>query len=112
MTLFVPAYAPSYGTPVNKKYRTESNEFGDGYEAITPDGLNNIVESWNVVWENISNANADDIDDQLDTFMGTPFEWVTPKGLTKRFTCAETNRTYAGFDSCNFSATFVQNFSS
>lgn len=111
MTLFVPAYAPSYGASVKKSYRTLNNTFGDGYEQSVADGLNNVVETWELAWNALNETNANDIEDQLTAFAGTTFEWETPKGVTKKFTCKEMSKVYTGFQSYNITATFIESFS-
>lgn len=111
MSIFTPPYAPSYGTPVSKVYRRLEPQFGDGYEQYVPDGLNNIVETWELTWNNISDENVDIIENQLDSFAGGTFAWTTPKGQTKKFTCVKASRTFTGFKTCSFNATFVQSFS-
>lgn len=110
MTTFTPPYLPNYGATRVKDYRDLENDFGDGYIQDIPDGLNTITETWQVAWTNISEANANDIEDQLDALAGTIFQWQTPKGVTKSFICKQVTIAYTGFQSYNVSANFVQRF--
>lgn len=110
MTVFTPPYAPSYSTPVRKTYRRLENSFGDGYEQLVQDGLNNVSEVWDNVWNNISDEAGDVIEDYLDQFAGTTFQWTTPKGITKYFSCKDFTRTFVGYKTCSISATFTESF--
>lgn len=87
-----------------------SSQFGDGYEQIVPDGLNNVVESWDLQWNSMSEAAANDLEDQLTALAGTTFAWVTPKGITKNFTCGEVNVTYAGYSNFDVTCSFKESF--
>ena len=111
MTLLVPAHLPSYGASVKTKYRVLTNSFGDGYKQFIQDGLNNIQETWDLTWDVMSEVNANDLEDQLNSFAGTTFEWVTPKGVTKKFTCESLTKRYIGFNYFSVSATFEESFS-
>ena len=111
MTLFVPPSEPSYGAQRKKEYRILTNDFGDGYEQNTPDGLNSKRETWDIAWNGLTEADADSIDTQIDSFGGLAFSWVTPKGQTKNFRCASLNRAYVSFENFNVTATFVESFS-
>lgn len=111
MAVFTPAYNPSYGSGNDIDFRMLNNNFGDGYHQDVPDGLNNIVETWNLAWNNINDENADDIIAQLKSFNGVAFEWTTPDGETKNWTCGKISRIRSGFRNCNLSMTFTENFS-
>lgn len=110
MTVFTPPYAPSYGANITKEYRTLSTDFGDGYKAYTKDGINNVRETWEVSWENIGETDVNSIISALDGFAGTTFQWTTPDGSLKNFTCAKIAKTFTGFQSYNLTVTFVQSF--
>lgn len=112
MSTFTPPYAPSYGSGDDTEIKMLSNDFGDGYKQDTPDGLNNQVETWNLAWNDISDANAASIMSQLKGFNGGPFEWTTPTGETKTFTCVNPKRVFTKYQTCNVTATFIQNFNS
>lgn len=111
MAVFIPPYAPSYGSADELDFRMLSNSFGDGYTQDIPDGLNNITETQNLQWNSISDTNADNIVAQIKSFNGTAFEWTTPSGETKNFTCRKISRTRAGYRTCNLTLTFTENFS-
>jgi len=31
-------------------FRELTGQFGDGYKQVAPDGINNTIDSWNIVW--------------------------------------------------------------
>lgn len=111
MAVFTPAYNPSYGSGEDYDFRMLKNEFGDGYKQNIPDGLNNIEESHNLQWENIPDSVADDIISQLKSFNGTTFEWTTPEGVTKNWTCQKISRTRPGYRTSTVSVVFTEDFS-
>ncbi len=39
-----------------------SSSYGDGYEQLSPDGINNVAEQWTVVWENLSSTDANTLE--------------------------------------------------
>jgi|LakMenEpi03Aug12_release.lakeMendotaPanAssembly.Ray.scaffolds.fasta_scaffold924325_2 phage-related protein len=34
------------------------SSFGDGYEQIAPDGINNVRQQWTIVWENLNSTDC------------------------------------------------------
>ena len=62
-------------------------KFGNGIEQRSKDGINNRVETWNLVWENMSLAEMNDLVTFFDNLAGVYyFTWV-PFGdtVTKKF---------------------------
>jgi phage-related protein len=109
--VFNPTYPPSYSTAIGRKFRTLAVNFGDGYNQTIQDGLNNVVETWQLSWQALPDAGADDIEDQLTTIAGLAFEWTTPKGQTKRFMCGDVSRSYTGYGNNSVTAVFTETFS-
>jgi phage-related protein len=35
-------------------FRTIASKFGDGYEQVAPDGINNIIDTWDLVWATLT----------------------------------------------------------
>jgi phage-related protein len=61
-------------------YRTLEAKFGNGYSQRSPDGLNNRVETWTILWENISNIEKDGILYSLDYVGGWDYlTWNSKK---------------------------------
>ena len=70
-----------------RKYRTLSVQFGDGYSQETPDGTNNIVDEWNIVYENLETSQRNTLLAALDTVKSSDyFTWQAPgDGASKRW---------------------------
>jgi len=63
-----------------RSYRTLSAQFGDGYSQEAMDGTNNIVDNWNVVYENLTNAERTTLYGVLNTVKGADYLTWTPPG--------------------------------
>mgnify|MGYP001810335232 CR=1 FL=1 len=79
---FWPSIQPNPGG-VDKEvnFRTIRSSFGDGYKQIAPDGINNIVDQWNLSWESLSIQESREIEDFFVATNGLPFRW-SPIGET------------------------------
>ena len=92
--------------------RTRVAQFGDGYSQAVPDGINNRVYAWALVWRGKS-ATMAPIAAFLDAHQGaTSFYW-TPPGLGSPqglYRCASYTAQCQGNDAWQVSATFQQVF--
>ena len=67
------------------KFRTKIARFGDGYSQRAADGINNKIDSWNIIWDNLTETEMDTIVAALDSVGGhdiltwTPFSESTEK---------------------------------
>ena len=70
-----------------RMYRTLTSQFGDGYAQHTPDGINNIVDEWSLVYENLTNAERTTLVTALDAVKSSDyFTWTAPGDTSqKRF---------------------------
>jgi phage-related protein len=78
-------YVASYGTELMDQPRVQRAEFGDGYVAEAPDGINPVKEVWNVLFDTISLADGEAIRAFLRTKTGSTFTWTNPNGVEKRY---------------------------
>lgn len=46
----------SQGSTRTRTNRVLTAQFGDGYSQEAPDGINNLVDSWSVTYENLDNT--------------------------------------------------------
>lgn len=69
-------WVESPGTALEEEPRALSAKFGDGYEQLAPDGLNDIVQMWPLQFNDIENAIASDMIDFLRSHRNTPFQYV------------------------------------
>jgi phage-related protein len=90
-------YVPSYTTSGSDKFAELKTQFGDGYTQTTPDGINAIKETWNLVFDPIAVADITAIRDFFRSKVGQSFTWTNPSGVEKRFQrTGEVNWTLVG----------------
>ncbi len=88
-------------------------QFGDGYNQRTPDGINNIVATWQVQWDNLLDSDANSIDSFLIGKAGaTAFLWTPPgESSALKWVCASWSRAPRDFvGRSTMQATFEQVF--
>jgi len=73
---------PTYkGSSGETSARVLKSGFGDGYEQRAGDGINNVVTSWSLVWENLTWDEASTIWGFLNLRGGwQAFYWTNPGG--------------------------------
>jgi len=59
--------------------RVKVANFGDGYKQRSPDGINNIVDNWELSWDSLHFTDSNWIDSFFSATQGLPFRW-TPTG--------------------------------
>lgn len=90
--------------------RTKSAQFGDGYEQVVADGINNERQSWPLTFTG-NKARAVQIMQFLRDRKGyQSFYWSPPFGVQTLFRCAEYSPTDLGGGQWAVSATFDQSF--
>lgn len=110
MTTFSIA-APDQGVSKSSKTRTRVSKFGDGYEQRVGDGINAVVETWDLTFSGRTQEVIESIDVFLETQAGIyAFYWTTPRGITKKFKCTEWKPSYGSPFDCNLTCTFEQVF--
>jgi len=79
MTAFSPPVPPAQSSTKVKNYRVLKSQFGNGYVTAAPDGINNIIDEWQLNFENYTQANRDTLAAFLDS-VGTwgLFTWTAP----------------------------------
>lgn len=58
--------------------RTLQQQFGDGYVARRPDGINTSIEEWQVVTRPLRSADAASLEAEIRALGGGPFVWTPP----------------------------------
>lgn len=92
MPVFQPAHLPSAdGTTLTMKPRIRQTQFGDAYVQRKPDGLNFMLEVWQVAWAALPAADAKAITDFFVARGGwQTFRWTAPgSSLQKVYLCPE-----------------------
>jgi phage-related protein len=106
-----PSIAPTYGAQKSSQPAVRKVQFGDGYSQRLTFGLNQNPKSWSLTWE-VSEANADTIEDFLDARGGTEsFDWTPPDTATSyKWICEQWTKTIPYLNRATISATFMQVF--
>lgn len=100
-----------YPGKLPRKPRLLSATFGDGYEQVAGDGLNNNLEEWDVQASGIPNSIGKDIDDFLSGLNGADFfQWTNPMfgAVEKNYICKTWNISIDNEDEVSFSAKFKE----
>ena len=106
-------WAESPGSSLERSPRVVATSFGDGYEQRADDGLNPVVQVWDLVFTAIDVAIANDIDAFLAAGLGrVVFDWTPPaQTVALRFKCTSFKRTLTErLGEHNLSARFEQVF--
>lgn len=64
--------------------RTLQQQFGDGYRARRPDGINTLSEEWQVSTRPMRRAEADALEGELVALGPAPFTWTPPHESTPK----------------------------
>ncbi|MGA4005988.1 phage tail protein [Ralstonia nicotianae] len=92
------------------KLRTRSAQFGDGYQQVVPDGINNRTSSWPQKFVG-SKVAILAIQSFLDRHAGAKsFLWTPPLGMQGRYRVGEYTPAVEVGGVYSLSATFVQSF--
>lgn len=90
--------------------RTLSAQFGDGYEQVAADGINNKIQSWPVTIKGYK-ADVTPARDFLDARQGyQSFFWTPPLGAQGYYRCKEYDLVHLGGSAWQLTAIFKQAF--
>lgn len=88
-------YEPFDVTRVTPNPAVKKAQFGDGYSQRMPNSINNVRETWDLLWETQTDARAQALVDFFDQNQALAIEWVPPNELTARkFVCVRYSRDY------------------
>lgn len=91
-------------------FRTKSAKFGDGYEQIAQDGINNRTQTWPLTFLD-TEPRARQIKGFLDAHKGAqPFYWTPPLGEQGLYRCKTYQATAHGAGLFSIAAEFEQAF--
>jgi phage-related protein len=92
------------------KLRTLSAKFGDGYEQVAADGINNIEQSWPISILGLA-AEVTPARDFLNARQGyQSFFWTPPLGAPGYYRCRDYQLQHLGGGAYELTATFEQAF--
>lgn len=102
--------AAGNGAQGSVKLRTRSAQFGDGYQQVVQDGINNRTRSWPLKFVG-GEARIRAIQDFIDRHAGAKsFLWTPPLGAQGRFRIGEYTPAVEAGGVYALSATFVESF--
>lgn len=107
-----PTITPSYGASKTSQPVVNSIKFGSGYEQRVVFGINQNPKTWDLSWNNITEANSDTIETFLDARAGQEaFDWTPPGEATSyKWVCAEWRKQIDYVGRATITATFRQVF--
>ena len=109
MATFPTTVAPDFGVRKISKPNIRIAQFGDGYQQRSTFGINQNLKIYNFTWQNISETQADEIEDFLDLRAGVENFDYTPEGeSSKKFICRQWNKTIPYLNRATITATFIQ----
>ena len=103
-------WCPKVSSTSSPEYRTRSSKFGDGYEQVVGEGINNRVDAWPLTFV-VNEEVALEIKAFLDRHGGfKSFLWTPPLGQSVFFRATAPAVTPNGAGMFNLSTTFTQSF--
>jgi phage-related protein len=103
-------WSPKLGASSTPEYRNRSSKFGSGYEQITGDGINNIVDTWPLTFT-VKESVALDIKAFLDRHGGhKSFLWTPPLGVLSFYRASAPAVVPNGAGFFTLTTTFTQSF--
>jgi len=106
------SYGPIFPVEIDKEPRNNVSTYGDGYEQISGDGINTIKPSTEVVWEGLTQAEAQSVDTFLTGLAGAgTFMWKYPgDAAATRWRCTKWKPRFIGPANYGITASFVRSF--
>lgn len=104
-------WKPDYSAARRNDARLDEAKFGDGYSQRSPNGINTLMEAWDLSFTLRTKVEITEIVTFLETQKGAySFDWVTPTGATRKFICRSWSDSYNHDGDCALSATFERVF--
>jgi phage-related protein len=92
-------YEPYDTTKVEAKPGTVNVRFGDGYSQRQPSSINNLAELWSLLYADISDDDAQIVEDFFSAHSeGQVITWTPPSEVDPRkFVCRKYSRKYSHY---------------
>jgi phage-related protein len=112
MPTFPAAPAASQSSTGETQTNTQEVKFGNGYAVRIPEGINNLVENYNLVWKSITKTERDVLIAFLRARNGAQaFDYTLPDEATARkFTCSTWRWVHGEYNLFDMTASFKQVF--
>ena len=102
---------PSYGAIKRSNPNVSVIQYGDGYAKRLVFGENQDSKQWNVRWKNISETDADTIENFLEARKGSEtFTWTPPSGSSAKWICMSWSKAIPFLNRATIQATFIEVF--
>ena len=108
-----PSIDPSYGAQKRSQPNVRTVQFGDGYQTRLTYGINQNPKEWQLEFRNLTEANADTIEDFLDARAAdnASFDWSPPdETSTYKWICKSWTKTLPYSNLATIQATFTEVF--
>ena len=108
-----PSIDPSYGAQKRSQPNVRTVQFGDGYQTRLTMGINQNPKEWQLEFRNLTEANADTIEDFLDARAAdnASFDWSPPdETSTYKWICKSWTKTLPYSNLATIQATFTEVF--
>lgn len=100
-------WIPDWNAQSSNSANVSKVQYGDGYVQRQTKGMNPIMRSWSLTFNNRTDAEIDAIEEFLEDRYGVvAFTWTPPGGTQVKWTCDKWNRTKLGDNVANISVTF------
>ena len=105
-----PSIESSYGLSKVSNPNVNIARFGSGFSQRSTFGINQNLKTWNLRWENISEADSDTIETFLDARAGVEnFDFTAPgESASAKYICESWTKTIPYPNLANIQATFIQ----
>jgi len=104
-----PSINPNYGLAKSSSPRVLEVRYGDGYSSRLVFGLNQDLKMYQPRWDNLSESDADTIENFLVARKGQEsFDWTPPGDSAGKYICKNWNKTIPYANRASISATFQQ----
>jgi|TARA_R100001082_G_scaffold67414_1_gene38170 phage-related protein len=110
MANFPTTVQPSYGALKSSAPSVRVALFGSGYSQRSVYGINQDLKIWNFIWENISETDADEIENFLEARGGAESFSYQPQGeaASKKYICIKWSKYIPFLNRATINATFQQ----
>lgn len=104
-------FVPDWNAQSNVTANISKVQFGDGYVQRQAKGMNPLVISWNLTFNNRTDAEIAAIVEFFEERFGvTAFTWIPPGGTLVKWTCSRWTPVKMGDNVGSISATFERQY--
>jgi phage-related protein len=104
--------AISQASSAGVEFRVLMSQYGNGYSQRAPDGINNAIHSWDVVWDNLTASEFTTVVNAIEAAKGADyFTWQAPgDAASKKYVISAYSKSALAGEIYSVSATLKQVF--